>query len=629
MPISRSRSLSRAMRARERRKRFRLPPASGIWIRTDLDERIRGEHVVARHGQFQRGLALTIKTNSGSNIVAGGLIAGMIVLGIISGTSFRLVSDQASAAIVTAAEAAADRAEAAAVGLERMPVLPETFGALYNGTNDKAAIENAAAFAVTHDRPLQLAPKRTYTFSSLVLPAGLTIVGPGALRHDGTTSSGDIISIGANSTIESLNYSTPAHGNGIWDVRIGGGTHIGYLETVADAQSQGETVATTGDDVHVGFHRAVNMDRPLHVDNSAGASLTEGFHLGGYDYQSYMRGIRLTATRFYNIGRGVMRGRSPNAINEGPGYNSILLSSAPDGTIAGGVWEDAGEHCFRIGGSNGPGAVNTVRVNVGPLVVRKCSASAIKINPNYTGRAKAIHFASVIGVDVGYATGATAKRSDGLRLSHCEDITFGSVDFVVDELSTSAEWALRLNNAKNIVIGHLGAKFVESGLVAIDETADVDSGQGAAQSGDVIGVHIKSVVGAKGAGTYPFSFDLPNHEVGDILIHGMDVTGLTTGLAAFGTTTNLTDILEFQGRVVTSSTASVSNPPASGNFRFDLRINGAHYFGPYRKVRPARQPRILGRTPSTQALLPRRSARCSSSRMRGGRAGQLRVGPHP
>lgn len=66
---------------------------------------------------FNGGSPLTIKSNSGNNIVAGGLVAGMIVLGIVSGTTFRLVSDQASSAIVAAAEAAADRAEEAAASI--------------------------------------------------------------------------------------------------------------------------------------------------------------------------------------------------------------------------------------------------------------------------------------------------------------------------------------------------------------------------------------------------------------------------------------------------------------------------------------------------------------------------------
>ncbi|WP_210190404.1 hypothetical protein [Ensifer aridi] len=67
---------------------------------------------------FNGGSALTIKTNTGNDIATGGLVAGMIVLGIVSGTTFRLVSDQASSAIVAAAEAAQVAAEAAKTAAE-------------------------------------------------------------------------------------------------------------------------------------------------------------------------------------------------------------------------------------------------------------------------------------------------------------------------------------------------------------------------------------------------------------------------------------------------------------------------------------------------------------------------------
>ncbi|TDX72592.1 hypothetical protein EDE05_12813 [Neorhizobium sp. R1-B] len=61
---------------------------------------------------FNGGSALTIKANGGNDVVAGGLVSGMIVLGMVSGTTFRLLSDQASTAILAAAEAALAAAEA-------------------------------------------------------------------------------------------------------------------------------------------------------------------------------------------------------------------------------------------------------------------------------------------------------------------------------------------------------------------------------------------------------------------------------------------------------------------------------------------------------------------------------------
>ena len=62
---------------------------------------------------FNGGATLTIKTNAGNDVAVGGLTSGMIVAGYVSGSTFRLLSDQASAAIVAAAEAAQAAAEAA------------------------------------------------------------------------------------------------------------------------------------------------------------------------------------------------------------------------------------------------------------------------------------------------------------------------------------------------------------------------------------------------------------------------------------------------------------------------------------------------------------------------------------
>ncbi|MDX0499012.1 hypothetical protein GOC68_22485 [Sinorhizobium medicae] len=88
-----------------------IPVSSSALVWTSIFEANTASPVTI---SFNGGSALTIKTNTGNNIAAGGLAAGMIVMGIVSGSTFRLVSDQVSAAIVAAAEAAADRAEEAA-----------------------------------------------------------------------------------------------------------------------------------------------------------------------------------------------------------------------------------------------------------------------------------------------------------------------------------------------------------------------------------------------------------------------------------------------------------------------------------------------------------------------------------
>ncbi|MGO4564811.1 hypothetical protein AB4Z52_07020 [Rhizobium sp. 2YAF20] len=78
---------------------------------------------------FNGGPVLTVKTNSGNDIAAGGLTSGMLIAGFRQGSTFRLISDQVSSAIVAAAEAAAAAsatsaaAAAAAVASVSLPVV--------------------------------------------------------------------------------------------------------------------------------------------------------------------------------------------------------------------------------------------------------------------------------------------------------------------------------------------------------------------------------------------------------------------------------------------------------------------------------------------------------------------------
>ena len=102
---------------------------------------------------FNGGSALTMKTNTGNDIVAGGLVAGMIVLGIVSGSTFRLLSDQVSASIVAAAEAVLKEFKKTYYGaLTSDPTVdpygePMTAGDLYfNTTSNVLKVYNGSAW---------------------------------------------------------------------------------------------------------------------------------------------------------------------------------------------------------------------------------------------------------------------------------------------------------------------------------------------------------------------------------------------------------------------------------------------------------------------------------------------------
>lgn len=78
-----------------------LPVSGSALILLNVYETNTGSPVTV---SFNGGDPLTIKSNSGNDVVAGGLPAGMLLLGRVVGQTFRLVSDQASAAILNQME---------------------------------------------------------------------------------------------------------------------------------------------------------------------------------------------------------------------------------------------------------------------------------------------------------------------------------------------------------------------------------------------------------------------------------------------------------------------------------------------------------------------------------------------
>lgn len=100
-----------------------LPVSGSALVLLNIFEANTGSPVTV---SFNGGSPLTVKTNSGNDIAPGGLQSGMLVMGRVSGTTFRLVSDQVSAAIAAQAEAAQAAAEAAAAGVDLPPVTANT-----------------------------------------------------------------------------------------------------------------------------------------------------------------------------------------------------------------------------------------------------------------------------------------------------------------------------------------------------------------------------------------------------------------------------------------------------------------------------------------------------------------------
>lgn len=91
-----------------------IPTSPSVLRVSNVFEPNTGNVTISENG----GGAKPLLTGSGNQIAPGGLLANMMISYVDDGANFRLLSDQASAAIQEAAEDAADRAEAAALAAQ-------------------------------------------------------------------------------------------------------------------------------------------------------------------------------------------------------------------------------------------------------------------------------------------------------------------------------------------------------------------------------------------------------------------------------------------------------------------------------------------------------------------------------
>lgn len=248
-------------------------------------------------------------------------------------------------------------------------------------TDDTADIEAAAAAAVSAGAVLRFAPGKTYKFSQITFPAGCVVEMKGAtLRSDGSlTTAGDLtVTIEDNCVFDELIITTPGTETNTDILSIGDNVQIGLLDIRADAQRAGGGIITEGDRVRIGRLVTRKIDRPFHINNTSVVSQTEGSWIGEIDVEDYVRCFRADFCSF-TVGRMRCSGRSANA-SKSAGHNGVLILGCANWSM-GDLWiEDAGEHAFRIGGSEGTYAV-TENYSIGTITAVRPGGCALKINP--------------------------------------------------------------------------------------------------------------------------------------------------------------------------------------------------------------------------------------------------------
>lgn len=465
------------------------------------------------------------------------------------------------------------------------PIIPEQFGALASGVDDSAAIEDAAAAAVSRKAVLKFSPGKVYTFSQVAFPANCVVEMRGAtLRSDGSlTTAGDItVTVGDGCSFDELNITTPGTETNTDILELGANVRIGVLDIRSDAQRAGGGIITEGDNVTIERLVTRKIDRPLHLANTSITTLNEGSYIGYLDIEDYVRGFRADFCSF-DVGDSYMRGRSANA-SKSAGHNGILILGCQDFSFGDQWIEDAGEHAVRIGGSLGT-YTETRNYRFGVITAIRPGGCAFKVNPTLlvsagvTEKAYNGTVAGVVGTDVGEAT--VEGNEELMRLTHVVGLTIGFARSFVDQQAASSQYAVQINDANGVTIGELESATANAGFVNILGTSDVDGVD--FFGGDVVALRIGRLIGiTTGANAIGVNTAF---NVGRVHI-GLDgIRGFSSNVISWSGT--LTDDFELKGWVGGSVAPVYSGVPDSDEFVVDVRYNNTRAIGRGARVRSA------------------------------------------
>lgn len=446
-------------------------------------------------------------------------------------------------------------------------VTPEAHGALANGSDDAAAIEAAAAAAVSQNKVLYLAPGKTYTFSKIALPACRVQTNGAVLRTDGSNPADYALQMDGTEFLDELSVSAVGTETAAYLLRFEKDTIIPRGSLVADSQHTTTGIYIADKGCRIGSFHCDKIDRPYDIrgDRIVGDNPTL---IGFLSCHSYKRGIYAPGSAGWTLGGYRMTGRSPNT-TFGPGNNGVLIDGSDHLTIGDGEIDDAHEHAFRIGGDTNK------HITVGKIVARRPGGCAFKmasggINPGDPLTSN-VSVDRVIGVDCGY--GELGNNRGLLRIAHAEQFHIGPSSAYAEAASVGAPRLIQINDVKDFEIEATDGTYL-AGLV-IDEMQDI--------SGFVTGGNVENcriALAGTAVSNEVFAINMPTYNHNNVVLE-FDV--LIDGGPRLGTfaAINLTGPLHVVGKTRGAVAPSIQNAPTDDRFYYDIITPSGRYAGRY------------------------------------------------
>lgn len=340
----------------------------------------------------------------------------------------------------------------------------ERFAAVGDGvTDDTTALQNAFNAAI--GKVLILGPQRTYKFTSLTIPAGVTMISCGSVFRRAAASASWAITINGDFIADWLIYSSPGSVAATdLGVRIAGSNvSIDMLSSsVSDVDYGANALRIEGAaqlvNINIAKVKTKNWKSHIQVFNVDDAIL------GDVDIESYVTGLYLRDVSNSKFAGGHIRTMSPSGAGTA-GQNGILVES----TLASGsthdvhfadfVIENAPEHGVRFGGQLSITDIWMDRIktrNTGAAGAGATGGTGIKIlgASSVAGQKhKRFHLTDCKVQDVS-VTGNGQGNFCGFILAVCEDVHLSNCNVGIVNQTESCWYGVDIISAERVTISN-------------------------------------------------------------------------------------------------------------------------------------------------------------------------------
>lgn len=406
-------------------------------------------------------------------------------------------------------------------------------------------------------------------FSKVTANKKVKFVGSLVLQHDGSSVSGTSCLIFTKGLIVDHLHIRGNATDTIYDLinfQGSDGVSINLLEMSSTAQRANARGGCTSNasNVYIGRLKTKNIARPF-VSESLDGTYLSNVHIGSYEIDTYIRGIKFSKTEDFYLGSGTQKNRW-SGLTKTPGYNGILIEESRNFIISPQYIQDAAEHAVRIGG----GGDGVTGFAIGDITAVDCGGCAFKSAVDVGALARGGTVGDINGINCGEGLGA--GNDEVCRITRLRNVSIGIVNG-----SVSVSSAVSVADLDNVYIAGIKSNDTTSRMIKLDKNQD-------SSTGNIEDLYIGGVSGSMtglNRSVIQIDYTAAGRKIKNFIIDNIVVDDYTSYYATVdGGSPTIEGIIKFEINVPDSAAQPlIENCPVTDKFINDITWGQKKYQG--------------------------------------------------